>query len=32
MVVLDTSAVIDQVKRREEIKEKITGVTFIEFY
>ncbi|CAB50105.1 PIN domain-containing protein [Pyrococcus abyssi] len=31
MVVLDTSIVIDRVKRKDEIKENITGITFVEY-
>ncbi len=31
MAVLDTNAVIERVRRREEITEDITGVTFVEF-
>ena len=31
MVVLDTSVVIERVKRREEIRENITAVTFVEY-
>ena len=31
MVVLDTSVVIDRIKRKEAIRENITAVTFVEF-
>jgi len=31
MVVLDTNLVIEKVKKREEIEENITAVTFVEF-
>ena len=31
MVILDTSVVIDRVKRREEISENLTVVTFVEY-
>ena len=31
MAVLDTNAVIERVRRKEEITEDITGVTFVEF-
>ncbi len=31
MVVLDTSVVIDLIKRKEDIIENVTGVTFIEY-
>ena len=31
MVVLDTNVVIEKIKRREEIKENITAVTFVEY-
>jgi len=31
MVILDTSVIIDRVKRGEEIRENITGVTFVEY-
>ncbi len=31
MVILDTSVIVERVKRREEIKEDITVVTFVEY-
>ena len=31
MVVLDTSIVIERVKKREEINENITAITFVEY-
>lgn len=31
MVVLDTNVVIERIKKREEIKENITAVTFVEY-
>lgn len=31
MVVLDTSVIIERVKRKEEIREDITVVTFVEY-
>ena len=31
MVVLDTSVVLERVKRREEIRENITAVAFVEY-
>ncbi len=31
MVVLDTSVIIERVKRKEEIRENITAVTFVEY-
>ncbi len=31
MVVLDTSVVIERVKKREEISEGITAITFVEY-
>jgi predicted nucleic acid-binding protein len=31
MVVLDTNIVIERIKRRDEIKENITAITFVEY-
>ena len=31
MVVLDTNVVIERIKRRDDIKENITAVTFVEY-
>jgi len=31
VVILDTNVIIDRVKRGEEIRENITGVTFVEY-
>ncbi|RLG49838.1 MAG: hypothetical protein DRN96_08960 [Thermoproteota archaeon] len=31
MAILDTSVVIERVKRREEIREDVTAVTFVEY-